>query len=78
MMHKLFNFGRHFISTTRKVHKLTFGRHLLLRNVTVTCGCCTGGSFVEQKLFEKETKLNYSLLAGFGGFGVFYGTVGHF
>ena len=77
MMHKLVDFGRHFISKTRKVYNLTFGRHLLLTNVTVTCGCYAGGSFVEQKLFEKETKLNYRLLAGFGGFGVFYGTVGH-
>ena len=54
--------------TTRKVYKLTFGRHLLLTNVTVTCGCFTGGSFVEQKLFKKETKLDYRLLAGLGGF----------
>ena len=68
MMHKLFDFGGYFILTTRKVYKLTFGRHLPLTNVTVTCGCFTGGSFVEQKLFKKETKLDYRSLAGLGGF----------
>ena len=76
MMHKLFDLGRYFISTTRKVYKLAFGRHLVLTNVAMTCDCFTGGSFIEQKL-RKRGKIRLLFTCWVWWLWSFYGTVGH-